>query len=143
MKAGGDVREATRQQKLFIDEFLKLRKKQQGLAAIRAGYSAKSADSQAYQLLQNPIVLRYLHEREKAITQELQEEFVFDAIEARKVMSDILNNPDARDIDKINIAKDFLDRAGFKPLEKVEHSGELNISDKAKEVEERLFGKDG
>ena len=128
MKVGGDVREATRQQKLFIDEFLKLRKKQQGLAAIRAGYSAKSADSQAYQLLQNPIVLRYLHEREKAITQELQEEFVFDAIEARKVMNKILNNDEARDIDRITVARDFLDRAGFKPTDKVEQSGDIGLS---------------
>ena len=142
MKAGGDVREATRQQKLFIDEYLKLRKSNATQAAINAGYSEKSAQSQSSQLLKNPNVLEYLKEREKAITQELQEEFVFDAIEARKVMSDILNNPDARDIDKINIAKDFLDRAGFKPLEKVEHSGEIDISNKAREIEERLFGKD-
>ena len=143
MKAGGDVREATRQQKLFIDEYLKLRKSNATQAAINAGYSKKTAQPQSSQLLINPYVLKYLHEREKAITQELQEEFVFDAIEARKVMSDILNNPDARDIDKINIAKDFLDRAGFKPLEKVEHSGEIDISNKAREIEERLFGKDG
>ncbi|MBU5677897.1 terminase small subunit [Alkaliphilus sp. MSJ-5] len=124
-------REATRQQKLFVDEFLRLRKKNQGQAAINAGYSKKSADSQAYQLLQNPIVLEYLHERENEIKQELQEEFIFDAIEARKEMYKILKNPKARDIDKITIAKDFLDRAGFKPTDKLEHNGaianEVNI----------------
>ena len=117
------MREATRQQKLFIDTYLKFRKKNQGLAAVEAGYSKKSADSQAYQLLQNPIVLKYLHEKEMAITQELQEEFIFDAIEARKVMFEIMVKDDAEDRDKITVAKDFLDRAGFKAIDKQEITG--------------------
>lgn len=135
------MRDPTRQQKLFVDEYIRLRKKNQTQAAIRAGYSKKSASSQAYQLLQNPIVLKYLDEKEKAITQELKQEFIFDAIEARKVMYEILNNDEARDMDRINVAKDFLDRAGFKPTEKIEHSGNISISERAKEIEERLFGK--
>lgn len=121
------MREATRQQKLFIDEYLRLRKKNATQAAINAGYSKKSASSQAYQLLQNPRVLEYLEEREMAIIKELQEEFIFDAIEARKVMQEIMNDEFAEDKDKINVAKDFLDRAGFKPTDRVEHSGDLSI----------------
>ena len=50
----------------------------------------------------------------------MQEEFVFDALEARKVMYQILKDDEARDTDKINVAKDFLDRAGFKPTDKAE-----------------------
>jgi len=125
------MREATKQQKLFIDEYLKLRKSNQKQAAINAGYSPKSASSQASQLLNNPKVLEYLNEREKALSQELQEEFIFDALEARKVMYEIMNDPTARDMDRLNAAKDFLDRAGFKATDKVEHSGgissEVNI----------------
>lgn len=122
------MREATGQQKLFIDEYLRLRKKNQTQAAINAGYSEKSASSQASQLLNNPKVLEYLNEREKAIIQELQQEFMFDALEARKVMYEIMKKEDAENRDKINVAKDFLDRAGFKPTDKVEHSGNMSIN---------------
>lgn len=45
--------------------YLKNRKKNQTQAVIEAGYSPASASSQAYQLLQNPIVLEYL-ENEKS-----------------------------------------------------------------------------
>ncbi|WP_270790242.1 terminase small subunit [Enterococcus diestrammenae] len=50
------VRGPTREQKNFVDIYLKLRKRNQTQAAVGAGYSPKSASSQAYQLLQNPIV---------------------------------------------------------------------------------------
>lgn len=117
------MREATRQQKLFIDEYLRLRKSNATQAAIRAGYSPKSASAQASQLLKNPKVMEYLEDREKTIIQELQEEFIFDAIEARKVMYEIMNKEDAEDRDKINVAKDFLDRAGFKPVNRLDIQG--------------------
>ena len=94
------MREANRQQKLFIDEYLRLRKKNATRAAINAGYSEKSASSQAYQLLQNPAVLKYLDEREALIIQELQQEFMFDAIEARKVMYRIMKDQEAEDRDR-------------------------------------------
>ena len=38
----------------------------------------------------------------------------------------------AEDRDKINVAKDFLDRAGFKPTDKVEHSGNMEINNPLK-----------
>ena len=117
------MREATRQQKLFIDEYLRLRKSNATQAAIRAGYSPKSASAQASQLLKNPKVMEYLEDREKTIIQELQEEFIFDAIEARKVMYEIMKKEDAEDRDKINVAKDFLDRAGFKPVDRLDIQG--------------------
>ena len=37
-----------------------------------------------------------------------------------------MNNPEAEDRDRIAVAKDFLDRAGFKPTDEVKVSGELN-----------------
>jgi phage terminase small subunit len=131
---GGEVREVTEQQKLFVDEYLRLRKKNATQAAINAGYSLKSASSQASQLLKNPKVIKYLKAREKAIIQELQEEFIFDALEARKVMYSIMKDPTAENRDKINVAKDFLDRAGFKPIDKVEHSGDMNINNPLKDL---------
>lgn len=109
-------------QKDFADFYLAQRKKRQGEAAIRAGYSVKSADSQASQLLKNPKIIKYIEEQQRAKVQELKEEFIYDALEARKVMYKILTDPNAEDKDKITIARDFLDRAGFKPTDKVENT---------------------
>ena len=136
------MREPTRQQQLFIDEYIKNRKSNATKAAISAGYSKKTASSQAYQLLQNPIVLNYLNIKEKAIALELQQEFIFDAVVARKIMYQILNNSESRDTDRINVAKDFLDRAGFKPTDKVEHSGGISITERAEFISKYLGVKD-
>ena len=50
----------TEQRKLFVDEYIKLRCKNATKAAINAGYSKKSAQSQASQLLKDSNVLEYL-----------------------------------------------------------------------------------
>lgn len=142
------VRGPTGQQKLFVDNYLKLRKKNQTQAAVDAGYSPKSASSQAYQLLQNPIVLEYLEKREKQLEKELKREFFFDAIDARQVLSDIINNPEAKDADRINAAKDLLDRAGYKAVEVHEIQANVNtnadgltdseLEDRIRELENEL-----
>jgi len=118
---------ATEQQMLFVEEYLKLKKSNQKQAAINAGYSPKSAESQACQLLKNPKVDAYLKKREKILADELRSIFVFDAIEARNIMASIMLNPNTPAKDRITCAKDFLDRAGFKPMDKVEHSGEISM----------------
>lgn len=122
------VRGPTRQQKEFVDIYLKNRKKNQTQAAVNAGYSPKSASSQAYQLLQNPIVQEYLEKREKQLEKELKREFFFDAIDAREVLSKIVNNPEAKDVDRINAAKDLLDRAGYKAVDVHEIQSTVNIN---------------
>lgn len=119
---------ANEQQKQFVDEYLKLRKRNQTQAAINAGYSPKTASSQSSQLLNNPKVREYLERRESELDSELRKEFFFDALEARKVMYDIMNDGEAADKDKIAIAKDFLDRAGFKPVDKSEVSAAVEIN---------------
>ena len=116
----------TDQRKLFVDEYIKMRCKNARQAAINAGYSPKSAQSQSSQILKDSEVLEYLKKRKSEISQELRQEFIFDALEARKVMHSILNNPEADDKDRIAVAKDFLDRAGFKPSDEVKLSGEIN-----------------
>lgn len=122
------VRGPTRQQKLFVDEYLKNRKKNATEAAVSAGYSPKSASSLAYQLLQNPIVQEYLEMREKQLEKELKREFFFDAVDARKVLSNIVNDPDAKDADRINAAKDLLDRAGYKAVDVHEIQATVNTN---------------
>lgn len=123
-------REATAQQKLFIDEYLRLRKSSQKQAALNAGYSPKSAESQASQLLKNPKVREYLKVRESQMEQELREAFFFDALEAREIMHQVMKSPGTPEAVRVSAAKDFLDRAGFKPVEKneTEVKGSLNVN---------------
>lgn len=135
------VRGPTRQQKLFVDNYLKRRKKNATEAAIEAGYSPKSASSLAYQLLQNPTVLEYLEKREKQLEKELKREFFFDAVDARATLSKIMNDPEAKDADRINAAKDLLDRAGYKAVDVHEIQATVNANADGltdEELEERI-----
>ena len=111
---------------MFVDEYIKQRCKNAGQAAINAGYSPKSAITQASMILKDAEVSEYLKQRKNEISQELRQEFIFDALDARKIMYEIMVNPEAEDRDKISVAKDFLDRAGFKPTDEVKVSGEVN-----------------
>lgn len=115
----------TEQRKLFVEEFIKLRCSNATQAAINAGYSKKSAASQASQLLKDDKVCEYLEAQKAAIKSEIQQEFLFDALEARKVMYKILSNPEADDKNRLAAARDFLDRAGFKTPDKISLSAEL------------------
>lgn len=135
------VRGPTAQQKLFVDIYLKNRKKNSTQAAINAGYSPKSAQSQSSQLLMNPNVLEYLEKREKQLEKDLKREFFFDALDARKVLSDIVNNPESKDADRINAAKDLLDRAGYKAVDVHEIQATVNTNADGltdEELEERI-----
>ena len=116
----------TEQKKQFIEEYLKLKCKNATKAAIAAGYSAQSASAQASQLLKNHEVAEYLKQRKAELAQALRDEFIFDALEAKKEMYKIMTDPEADNRDKITIARDFLDRAGFKPGEEVKLSGSVN-----------------
>ena len=113
------------QRKVFVDEYIKLRCKNAKQAAINAGYSPKSAQSQASQILNDPNVQEYLKQQKEEISQGLRREFVFDALEAREVLHEIMKNPEASDRDRIAAAKDLLDRAGFKPTEEVNLTGDV------------------
>lgn len=133
-------KEATEQQKRFINEFIRMRENNQTQAAINAGYSPKSAASQSSQLLKNPKVIEYLNEKKSEMEQMLRQEFMYDALEARKVMYEIMNDFEAPENVRLSAAKDFLDRAGFKPVEKQETTlhGEIDIGATADIVDKYL-----
>lgn len=126
----------TEQNIQFVEEFLKQKCKNATKAAIEAGYSEKTASSQASMLLKHPDVSEYLRQRKAEMAQALRDEFIFDALEAKKAMYAIMTDPDADNRDKITIARDFLDRAGFKPGEEVKLSGEINNPFKALTTDE-------
>lgn len=108
-------------QKKFIEEYLVLGNIKH--SAIRAGYSEKTAQVQGSRLLSNVKVQEYLKFRQDEIREELQQQFSSAALTAQRVMLKILNDPGATNKDKITVAKDFLDRAGFVPTTKQEISG--------------------
>ena len=86
-------------------------------SAIKAGYSKKTAYSQANQLLKNPEIQKKIKEYEDESRTLLQQQFARDAIEARKIMFKLMENDDTPENVRLSAAKDFLDRAGYKPTE--------------------------
>ena len=118
----------TEQKKLFVDEFIKQKCKNATQAAIKAGYSKKTAGRQASDLLKSLDIQEYLKERKNALYQDLRETFMFECQEAVDVMREILTNPQAQDRDRLSAARDFLDRAGFKPSDEIKLSGRVDMN---------------
>lgn len=116
------MREPNDQQKLFVTEHVKLRCKNATQAAKNAGYAEKSAHSQAYDLLKKPYIQDYLKKYVEEIKSEVEREFTLHAREAVNVLAGIMLDPDANDRDRIVCAKEILDRAGHKAVEKVENT---------------------
>lgn len=73
----------TEKQKKFCDEYIKLGNATQ--AAIKAGYSAKYANTNASKLLQNTTIKSYIDER----MEQLASERIMDAQEAVELLSSI------------------------------------------------------
>ncbi|MBB6446543.1 terminase small subunit [Bacillus benzoevorans] len=115
------MEELTEKQVAFVIEYLKDFNATQ--AAIRAGYSKNGADVQGSRLLGNVRVQESLIKFKYEMIKGLQQQFIADALTARRVMFEILNDANASNKDRITVAKDFLDRAGFKPVDRRELSG--------------------
>src|SRR5699024_1261161 len=98
-------------------------------SAIKAGYSKKTAHVQATQLLKNPKVQKKIKELEEESHALLEQEVAREAIEARKIKIKLMGDNDTAENVRLFAAKDFLDRAGFKPVEKqeVDNTGDLGI----------------
>ena len=103
----------TEQNKVFVEKFIELKCKNQTQAAILAGYSPRSAASQATELLKKPEIQEYLRERKMALLKEIQEKIVFNALEAVDVIYDIMTDCEAKNTERLNAARDILDRAGI------------------------------
>lgn len=104
-------------QMIFVQEYMRSGNGKQ--AAIAAGYSERSAESQASRMLKNDKVKQYLDKKEAKLDRDLREMFVEDAVKAYNVLLEIMQNPTALDKDRLVAARDLLDRAGYKPTEKV------------------------
>ena len=76
----------TEQRKRFVLEYIKLRCKNQREAAIRAGYSPKSAATQACEILKDSEVRAFLQKQKAAILREIQEDLALSASDAVSVV---------------------------------------------------------
>lgn len=103
-------------QMIFVTEYLKDKNATQ--AAIRAGYSRKSAYSIGHQLLKKLEIQSRLNMKQTEVNRDLREMFAEEAHEAYKVLKKLMLKADSEMV-QLNAAKDFLDRAGYKPVEKV------------------------
>jgi phage terminase small subunit len=104
-------------QTIFVTEYLKDRNGTQ--AAIRAGYSERTAGEQASRLLANVKVKQIVNKKQENINKDLREMFADEAVNAFKVLKEIMMKGAAMDKDRLAAAKDLLDRAGYKPVDKI------------------------
>lgn len=104
------------QHMIFVTEYIKSGNATQ--AAIAAGYSEKTAYSAGPRLLKNVDIQQYLNKTEQNLNRDLRTMFVEEAKEAFETMKDLMKNS-GQDNVRYSAAKDILDRAGYKPVDKV------------------------
>jgi phage terminase small subunit len=118
----------TDQQELFVIEYVKLGCKNATQAAKNAGYSEKTARSQAQRLLTNVDIQQKLNDIKSQLTEELQNRFVVEASTAFDVLQKIMNDDNAKDSDRIKCATDVLDRAGFQATSRIDLEADISDS---------------
>lgn len=104
------------QHMIFVTEYIKSGNATQ--AAIAAGYSEKTAYSAGPRLLKNVEIQQYLNKTEQNLNRDLRTMFVEEALQAFETMKDLMKNS-GQDNVRYSAAKDILDRAGYKPVDKV------------------------
>jgi hypothetical protein len=97
-------------------------------AAIAAGYSEKTASSQGSRLLKSVEVQQFLNTTQQNLNRDLRTMFTEDAVKAYRVLTEIMEDPMAQHKDRLVAARDLLDRAGYKPIDKaiVDMNSEVN-----------------
>ncbi len=111
--------ELTLKQERFAEEYARTGHRTQ--SAIAAGYSPKGARGTAYVILQNPHVLARVRDLRQQWA-ETQAAALRDHVEpAIQALRDTIDNPRGKgDLARIQAAVAILDRAGFKPVERVQ-----------------------
>lgn len=101
----------TDQQELFAIEYARTGNATQ--AAISAGYAEEHASNQGYRLTRNDEVMKKVEEIRSQMAEELRVRMASEASAAFKVMVGIMNDPDAKDADRLKAATEVMDRSGF------------------------------
>ncbi|MCL8207220.1 MAG: terminase small subunit [Actinomycetia bacterium] len=90
-------------------------------AARQAGYKG-NVDVQAARLLGNARIRQMV----EAAKQDLQALFAAEAYDSLMVLKRLRDTAESETV-RLQAAKDLLDRAGYKPAEKVEHGGQVSM----------------
>lgn len=106
------------QMMIFVTEYLK-NGNNATQAAIAAGYSEKTASSQGSRLLKSVEIQQFLNKTEQNLNKDLRMMFTDSAVNAFEVLLEVMNDPTAQHKDRLVAARDLLDRAGYKPVEKL------------------------
>lgn len=100
-------------------------------SAISAGYSKTSAYSTASDLLRNPKIAAAIEGEREARKKAIQNKLAKYAEDAVILLYDLAKSSDSDSV-RMQAIKDILDRAGHKPVDKVEnkneHSGKIEFS---------------
>lgn len=140
------MNDLTERQKRFADYYIETLNAYE--SAVRAGYSERYAKGNSYKLVDNGGIKKYIDRKLK----EIESEQIADATEVLKYLTRVIRCEESEKtiegeiepkISERTKAAELLGRRYALFIDSVEHSGEVNISSKAKEIEERLFGKDG
>lgn len=121
------------QMMIFVTEYLK-NGNNATQAAIAAGYSEKTASSQGSRLLKSVEIQQFLNKTEQSLNKDLRMMFTEDAVEAYEVLKEIMHDVGAPPKDRLAAARDLLDRAGYKPVEKVVADVNLSFEDQLRDL---------
>ena len=113
-------------------------------AALDAGYARASAYSTASRMLKDAKIKAEIEAHETKLQQQieesgksLREKMVQKADDAFRTLIEIMQDKNANKRDRLNAAKDLLDRAGYKPIEKSEQN--INVDHSDQRVAEQLI----
>lgn len=117
----------TELQERFVELYCSGKFKTMRDAALEAGYSEKGINQRVSELRKNPAVIKKIDAYQMALREDVQKRMAFAAKEAVNVLYKVLLDPTASTKDRTIVARDLLDRAGYKPAEKTELTGALSV----------------
>jgi len=120
-------------QKKFVDYYCQSGNAAQ--SAIRAGYSEKTARSQGQRLLTKVDIKSAIEKR----NQDLEDERIADITEIKQFWTAMFRDPMSESKDQLK-ASELLAKTEGAFIEKVEHSGSLDISSKSEIINKYLSG---
>lgn len=111
-------------------------------AAVKAGYSKKTARSIGQENLTKPDIKEYIDKQNK----KLEDERIADMKEVKEFWTSMLRDEMAEEKDRLK-ASEYIAKTNGAFLDKVEHSGDMNVnnplSDLTTEELRKLANKDG
>lgn len=138
IKVGGGMenRKLTKKQKRFCDYYIENPNATQ--AAIKAGYSKNSAKAIGHENLTKPYLAKYINDRNK----QLEDARIADMKEVKEFWTNTMRGPRIDHKDRLK-ASEYLAKTNGAFLDRVEHSGSVEVVDKQNLIDKYLSDKNG